>query len=692
MVAKACFGLTRCHLYAPITQVEEMEDPLPSSDPPKDEDGEVQTEEDDVDRPIATWTYCQHCRKVVTPLTYISDNTWKFSFGKFLEVFFYNRDAILNAPGHGCSCKLQSNATLYFGCGKLAARFTYEKVAPFGVFVRKTLPLDVAFHRKEAMRRLGVISVESSNLFVAFDKHIEKITREARSLFNSAVNRPEHLQTVLSELNRIGSEVDHAAKTLQEKIASISEAYRIDDCSLKLFQFPLFASRYLFNLTWAWNEKLSAAGQAITAMKKISASGSHRADGTLGPNTSNSGDPLNEELSEGMKRLRQLIDHYARYNVTDITQVLPSVPGGNEITPEVEYDEEFDDPETAIDFSDGVDADVLASRRRLSSKQSSNVSERSKTPNGSKRLTKALGTRRSLTHESSSINAPPKPPPGGAGAVKSALTRFFNRGGREYDRYIVNLGIFTEGRPRLPLGVDGLVIPVFDEQLSTIIAYSLASTEYSKQFKHFTKSEGLTTGVDGDPTERYRKSGSEKPDLDAGVGEESEKQGIHPREKSNAASHLPQSALAPGAGSINDDVKGTERRMLNRNKSHIKHTFRDVDEKGTVICKFVCTTYWATQFHAVRQGFLCDKTGQPDRPENQNIEQNYIESLSSAYSWAASGGKSGASFARTSDDRFVIKCISRTELQMFLDCAPAYFEYLSKAFFHGLYVVPTFVL
>jgi 1-phosphatidylinositol-3-phosphate 5-kinase len=32
----------------------------------------------------------------------------------------------------------------------------------------------------------------------------------------------------------------------------------------------------------------------------------------------------------------------------------------------------------------------------------------------------------------------------------------------------------------------------------------------------------------------------------------------------------------------------------------------------------------------------------------------------------------------------VIKCISRTELQMFLDCAPAYFEYLSKAFFHGL--------
>ena len=37
------------------------------------------------------------------------------------------------------------------------------------------------------------------------------------------------------------------------------------------------------------------------------------------------------------------------------------------------------------------------------------------------------------------------------------------------------------------------------------------------------------------------------------------------------------------------------------------------------------------------------------------------------------GGKSGAAFSKTSDDRFVIKCISKVELQMFLEFAPAYF-------------------
>jgi len=152
---------------------------------------------------------------------------------------------------------------------------------------------------------------------------------------------------------------------------------------------------------------------------------------------------------------------------------------------------------------------------------------------------------------------------------------------------------------------------------------------------------------------------------------------------------LGDESLASGAGGADGgwgEQRTLERRMLVRQKTHIKHTFRDFDGKGQVTCKFVCTTYWATQFHAVRQVFLSEgfAKGEDGNSRNADVEQSYIESLSSTYSWAASGGKSGASFSRTSDDRFVIKCISRTELQMFLDCAPAYFEYLTKAFFHGL--------
>ena len=628
-----------------------MEESLPpsSSESTVEEDDEAKSYEDENNeernRPIATWTYCKRCDKVITPLVYISENTWKFSFGKFLETLFYNRDAVMNAPQHQCSCQLQSSAVLYFGCGKLAAKFVYESVRPFSVFVRPRLPMDASFRQEETLGRLAAISRASTELFVKFDKQVVKVSREARSLLKSAVNRPEHLQTVISELNSIGSEVDHTAKALQEKIASVLDKCRRGDEEGLMLSFPWVARRHLYLITSAWNEKLSATGQAISSMRKLAAASSHRHD-VIGPNvTAVVGDPNHDELVASMKRLNSVKEQYSRYNVADIDQVLPALPGSGDTQ------QDWDEEDEIEDFPDGVDADVLASRQRLKLSKPA-VSQGERSPR--QRPTKSLGTRRdagSRSSQESLVSTSSKSTPGGA--VKSAITRFFNRGGKSRDPYAVNLGIFAEGRPRLAPGVDGIVVPVADEQWSTIIAYSLASAEYAKQFKHFTASFDAETLGSTDKT-------------NDGIGDE----------LPNSSEGNPSSKK----DELSDDNRNIERRMLVRNKSHIKHTFRDFDEEGQLTCKFVCTSYWATQFDAVRQAFLSEANGQGC----DKVEQDYIESLSSAYSWAASGGKSGASFARTSDDRFVIKCISRTELQMFLDCAPAYFEYLSKAFFHGL--------
>lgn len=260
--------------------------------------------------------------------------------------------------------------------------------------------------------------------------------------------------------------------------------------------------------------------------------------------------------------------------------------------------------------------------------------------------------------------------------MKSAFNRFFNRGGRDQDAYTVDLGVFAEGRPRLAVGASGFVLPLFDEQHSTIIAYSLSSVEYEKQFKQFSKNDSAVP--EGEPLEPGESI------LPTSDGTSQYGKGTEGRKASTADG--PPKSVASDEARL-DEIKDIERRMLVRSKHHIKHTFRDVDDKGHITCKFVCTSYWATQFQAVRQVFLSQSsTGKLDPSQYlmSEVEQCYVESLSSAYVWNASGGKSGASFSRTSDDRFVIKCISRTELQMFLDCAPAYFEYLSKAFFHGL--------
>ena len=701
-----------------LLQVEHMEGPLPPA--PFENSGGIEkgeSEDQDLDSPIATWTYCNNCGKVVTPLVYISDDTWKLSFGKFLEIFFYNRDAILNSPEHGCSCPMQTS-TLYFGCGRLAARFTYEHVKPFGVFVRRNLPIDESFHRAEALRQLEVISVASSELFVKFDEHIEKVSREARSLFGSAANRPEHLQTVLSELNTVGSEVDHASKILQEKIASFSDKCRNQSGSEKdsgalvneaIFRFPWYTRRYLFMLTTSWNERLSCAGQAISAMKKLAlsnGSSGQRSDSVTTVVPTIGGDASAEELMDGMRRLRQLNEVYSRYNVNDIGAVLPTFPGmDSQYYKDIEYDDDIEDPEGAIDFSDGIDADVLASRRRLyNTKQVELIPSRGEPRHDAVSPRKSLGTQRTLesygsfesgkvrevTSPSSSVQKSKTVTPGGA--VKSAITRFFNRGGKELDPYIVDLGILKEGRPRLEPGAGGIIVPVIDEQPSTVIAYSLSSTEYGNQFKKLSKIEAQSTSdKNSQPGENARtgdvplKPGQRPPSSRSSSAQHSQRKGSKDHSKGSKNSEPPTSTPPV------DYRKDIERRMLVRNKSHIKHTFRDFDEKGQQTCKFVCTTYWATQFAAVRQAFLSpstkDKTGSNASPSSdsiEDIEKYYVQSLSTAYSWDASGGKSGASFARTLDDRFVVKCISRTELQMFLDCAPAYFEYLSKAFFHGL--------
>ncbi|KAG5190221.1 hypothetical protein JKP88DRAFT_175957 [Tribonema minus] len=126
-----------------------------------------------------------------------------------------------------------------------------------------------------------------------------------------------------------------------------------------------------------------------------------------------------------------------------------------------------------------------------------------------------------------------------------------------------------------------------------------------------------------------------------------------------------------------------EAQMRSPIKSHIKHRYVEMDAKGASTCKFVCHTFWASQFEAVRRAHFGLDVSAPEC-DGDDVEEGFVRSLCSASKWDAKGGKSGATFSKTSDARFVVKYVTRTELQMFLDCALHYFEYLAKAFFHKL--------
>jgi len=61
-------------------------------------------------------------------------------------------------------------------------------------------------------------------------------------------------------------------------------------------------------------------------------------------------------------------------------------------------------------------------------------------------------------------------------------------------------------------------------------------------------------------------------------------------------------------------------------------------------------------------------------------ELDYIDSLSRCKNWDAKGGKSKSFFAKTLDDRFIIKEIKKTEYDSFDKFALHYFKYMNESF------------
>ena len=692
------------------------------------------------EQPITTWSYCNNCKGIVTPVVSISDDTYAISFGKVLEIFFYNRTAKLDASNHQCSCPMQSSCTLFFGCGDLAAKITYESIHPYGVFVCRHLPFDIPFHVAESLRSLQLISSNCDAIFNSFQSLIEQVSGDTRKLFGSAANRPEHLQTVLSELNSIALDVTKAKRFILDKISAFTDKYtmsmRLSNYNNReaLLQFPWQCRKYIFIIATAWNERLSSIGQALNVMKKLAVSSqslskgdSHNVALAVG------GDVTKEEVIEAMSKLHSIRESYASLKVTEVMALDYDSKTGKrtsfkqhnsssfsstfsdsgteaeqssrkarhkaQSSDDFEFHDLVDEDEilkkSKPNFTEEIDADVFASRMRYlkvregkssTLKPSSQSSGRRSSIVGEDEINSSLSTRHDQSNPTS--------------AVKTALNLLFYRRNKELDPYVVHLGMFGLGRPKLEPCMNGWIIPVHDEKPSSIIAYTLASSDYHSQFLNYDKFDGselrdskrsyVEMKHQGSLDEYFSRSGSPS------------KRRRDKLRRSNSQS----------SNDFVDERKDLERRMLLRTKTHIKHTFRDHDEKGQPIAKFVCTTYWAVQFHALRQIFLKDQAqsnqenmGQVLDPLNE-IEKSYIYSLISSYSWQASGGKSGASFARTSDDRFILKSISSkflafiellhairglslfvfvgTELQMFLDCANAYFEYLSKSFFHGL--------
>ncbi|KAI5858716.1 hypothetical protein BZA05DRAFT_329983 [Tricharina praecox] len=107
-----------------------------------------------------------------------------------------------------------------------------------------------------------------------------------------------------------------------------------------------------------------------------------------------------------------------------------------------------------------------------------------------------------------------------------------------------------------------------------------------------------------------------------------------------------------------------ERSLLKTTGTHLKYQFQE----GTA--KMFCKIFYAEQFDALRR--------------NCGVADRYVESLSRCIKWDSKGGKTRSVFLKTQDERIVLKSLSPVETAAFIKFAPAYFQFMSEAFFHEL--------
>lgn len=199
-------------------------------------------------------------------------------------------------------------------------------------------------------------------------------------------------------------------------------------------------------------------------------------------------------------------------------------------------------------------------------------------------------------------------------------------------------------------GHNDIVIAVYDEEPTSIISYALCSKEHEDWVCSMSREHG------GD----WSGDDVDKDDVVASSFTTWQSFGTLDFDHANYGSYGSEDASL-SMGTIFKDS----------NKSpHLRISFGDESSTAGGKAKFSVTCYFAKQFDSLRRK-CCPS------------EVDFVRSLSRCRRWSAQGGKSNVYFAKSMDERFIIKQVTKTELESFEEFAPEYFKYLTESISSG---------
>ncbi|CAL5209312.1 unnamed protein product [Lathyrus oleraceus] len=593
---------------------------------------------------IWMWSRCGKCKSCSTKRVLISTTARSLSFGKFLDLSLshYSSSSKLS-----CGHSLDRDFLHFFGLGYMVAMFRYSSVATYTVSMPPhKLKFGGAIKQEWLMEETDKVHMKGIRLFTEIANCLKTVNFDG-----SNPNRGS---------KREFSEVEKMLKNEREEFEVyikmvVAKKVDPDQATFNL----LSLNRLMWDLlieSVVWGQRLKSLRSPEKVVQEYSYS---KVEGIAGREVASRGNFREDGNVNGDTHVKFMSETSVKVNEISIKEI-PISGSPLECNEQGDPSKTFDIPQNVkIQTVDGLGSKGYSDPKLESS---SNVFTQFPSANGHIQVHQnfpvAINIQPSrpiadskVLNQSASLYSPVSKLQDSDEWFWKPFSDIRQIGIREFQRsffpkfeylcssiseHVPTANQFTtEEGPRLhiPLKTDNHVVSDFEGEPSSIIACALSLLKDSSEVTEIDEGDVKEGGITSKSTDSLHDS------LDS--------DSVH------------------STGSMSSEESRSFRATGNHSKEvHLGYAKSLGREKYSVVC------HYYKQFRALRS--CCCSS-----------EIDYIASLSRCMNWDAKGGKSKSFFAKTLDERFIIKEIKKTELEAFLGFSSLYFKHMRESFESG---------
>ncbi|KAL9229278.1 hypothetical protein vseg_004763 [Gypsophila vaccaria] len=608
------------------------------------------------DGKIWMWHRCLRCDQIdnVPPATHrviMSDAAWGLSFGKFLELSFSNH-ATANRVA-SCGHSIQRDCLRFYGFGSMIAFFHYSTIDILTVHLPPSM-LEFNGNSKQEWIQREVDELQSKTEIMHDEvvNVLHVMEQKSTSLCNESADSTDLRKHILELKELLDKQTDEYYGLLLEA----TDVFQLNQLRRSLLMFGHAWDRQLYSLDSLLNSKsfkFEVTENSAHELKELDTDyvkdikfGADQSENVLGytdtrileGSDSDHGHSLLEEIhGEAETTDSDKSSENVQSPVSNLSDKIDSAWTGTDVDVSLPF---FDSQVNQVENL--PIKRLMAPARVYSFDSATRVQEKLHR----KLLTSShLSAVRSF-HGSGEYRSVVGDP---TARVMRAHSQLSPNEAQFTPSFISSLSHMSE-HPRLllPQIQSDLVIAVYDDEPTSVISYALSSKEYVDCVSvNGSLLEGSCSGKDV--------SG----------------------EDSTASTFLSWQSF----GSLDldyvsyrnygsDDAIRNNILLTDLNRSpHLQISFSD-DSSSSGKVKFSITCYFAKEFDMLREKCCPSKV-------------DFVQSLSRCKKWTAQGGKSNVYFAKSMDERFIIKQVTKTELESFQEFAADYFKYLNQSLDSG---------